>query len=121
MLKITLHDSAGEFRFRLEGKLSGPWVGELRQCWETASSTTGGRSTVVDLREVDFVDAPGEELLSDMIRRSVKLQVSTPFMQSVIDGIASRAGYDTVKDKALPSSADAVLRTDSSRSHSRAL
>src|ERR1035441_7536831 len=26
MLKITLHDSAGELRFRLEGRLSGAWV-----------------------------------------------------------------------------------------------
>ena len=66
MLKITLHDSADEFRLCLEGKLSGPWVGELRQCWQTASSTTQGRRTVLDLREVDFVDAAGESLLCDM-------------------------------------------------------
>jgi hypothetical protein len=121
MLKITLHDSAGEFRFRLEGKLSGPWVGELRQCWETASSTTSGRRTLVDLREVDFVDPPGEELLCDMSRRGVELQASSPFMQSVVEAIAARAGYGTVKDKPTLSTSDAVLRSDSSRSHSRAL
>jgi hypothetical protein len=120
MLKITLHDSAGEFRFRLEGKLSGLWVGELRQCWETASSTTSGRRTLVDLRDVDFVDPQGEELLCDMSRRGVELQAATPFMKSVVDGIASRVGYGTVKDKPR-SSSDAVLRSDSSRSHSRAL
>src|ERR1017187_41000 len=39
MLKITLHDSAREFRLKLEGRLSGPWVNELEQCWKTASST----------------------------------------------------------------------------------
>src|SRR6516162_1188194 len=61
MLKITLHDSAGEFRLKLEGRLSGPWVRELEQCWKTASSTTHGRKTVVDLGEVDFVDPPGQD------------------------------------------------------------
>ena len=121
MLKITLHDSAGEFRFRLEGKLSGPWVGELRQCWETASSTTTGRRTLVDLREVDFVDPHGEELLCDMSRRGVEFQATSPFMKSVVDGIAARAGYGTVEDKPTRSTSDAVLRSDPSRSHSRAL
>jgi hypothetical protein len=121
MLKITLHDSADEFRFLLAGKLSGPWVGELRQSWETASSTTVGRPTLLDLRDVEFVDEAGEELLCDMARRGVQLQVSTPFMQSVIDGIRGRAGCVTVKDKPTRNSSDAVLRSDSSRSHSRAL
>ena len=60
MLKITLHDSSDELRFKLEGKLSGPWVGELRQCWQTAASTTHGRNTILDLREVDFVDPEGQ-------------------------------------------------------------
>jgi hypothetical protein len=121
MLKITLHDSAGELRLRLEGKLSGPWVNELRQCWETASSTTAGRRTLIDLRDVDFVDAAGEDLLSDMCGRGVEFHVASPLMRAVIDGIASRAQYVTVKDKPTRSSTDAVLRTDSSRSHSRAL
>jgi anti-anti-sigma regulatory factor len=89
MLKITLLDSADECRFRLEGKLSGPWVTELRQCWNTASSTTHGRRTVMDLREVDFVDPAGEVLLGDMSQQGVDLQASTPFMRAVVDGIAA--------------------------------
>lgn len=76
MLKITLHDSARELKFRLEGRLAGLWAGELRQCWQTAASTTGGRPTVVDLREVDFVDAGGRAVLAEMhahgVRRGLK-------------------------------------------------
>ena len=60
MLKITLHDSAGELRFRLEGRLSGAWVGELRQCWQTARSTVHSRKATLDLGEVDYVDADGQ-------------------------------------------------------------
>ena len=69
MLRITIHDSARELRIKLEGKLSGPWVEELRQCWRTASSTTAGRTTSLDLSEVDFVDAEGQSLLSEMHRQ----------------------------------------------------
>ena len=73
MLKITLHDSAAELRIRLEGRLSGPWVEELRQCWRTAASTTAGRTTVLDLREVDFVCPDGQQLVSEMRSREVHL------------------------------------------------
>jgi len=120
MLKITLHDSADEFRFRLEGKLSGPWVAELRGCWQTASSTTQGRRSVLDLREVDFVDASGESLLSEMTRAGVSLQVSTPFMRAVVEGISHDGDYGRVEETPSRSS-DAVVCTHPARSHSRAL
>jgi len=73
MLKITLHDSAGEFRLTLEGRLAGHWVRELELCWRTASSTTAGRRTVVDLAAVDFVDTAGEELLDSLYAEGADL------------------------------------------------
>ena len=84
MLKITLHDSAGEFRLKLEGRLSGPWVNELEQCWKTASSTTHGRKTVLDLGEVDFVDPAGESLLARMHAEDVELAAVTPLIRAVV-------------------------------------
>jgi ABC-type transporter Mla MlaB component len=120
MLKITLLDSADEFRFLLEGKLSGLWVAELRQCWQTASSITQGRRTVLDMREVDFVDGAGESLLCDMSGSGVSLLVSSPFMQSVIEGISHDGGYGRVEETSSRSS-DAVVRTHPSRPHSRAV
>jgi len=120
MLKITLHDSADEFRLCLEGKLSGPWVSELRQCWQTAASTTQGRRTVLDLGEVYFVDDAGESLLADMKGYGVSIEVATPFMQSVVDGISRNAGYGRVEEKPARAS-DAVVCSDSSRPHSRAV
>ena len=84
MLKITLHDSAGEFRLTLEGRLSGPWVSELEQCWRTASSTTHGRKTVLDLGEVDFVDPAGESLLARMHAEGVELAAVTPLIRAIV-------------------------------------
>jgi anti-anti-sigma regulatory factor len=101
MLKITLEDSSRELRFRLEGKLAGAWVGELRQVWQTAASTTVGRSTVVDLTDVDFVDESGQMLLSDMHHNGVGLVGVTPIMQSVMEEITSSVHCGTVEDRSL--------------------
>ena len=87
MLKITLHDSATEFRLKLEGRLSGPWVHELEQCWKTASSTTHGRKTVLDLAEVDFVDPAGESLLAHMHSQGVELVAVTPLICALLQQI----------------------------------
>ena len=100
MLKITLHDSAGEFRLKLEGRLSGLWVQELEQCWKTASSTTRDRKTVVDLGEVDFVDPDGQNLLSDMHSQGVQMVAVTPLICSVLQEICQSPGCGTVERKA---------------------
>ncbi len=113
MLKITILDSAAELRFRLEGRLSGPWVAELRQCWLTAASTTQGRATILDLAEVDFVDNDGQCLMSQMQRSGVQLLAATPLIKALVDGCGR------VEDK--PSKADAVTRQHASGHHARSL
>ena len=99
MLKITLHDSASELRFKLEGKLSGPWVAELRQCWLTAQSTTHDRKTVLDLAELDFVDPQGQSLLEEMHRQGVTLTAMSPFIRAIIDDFSRSKRCDTVEAK----------------------
>lgn len=108
MLKITIHDSAAELRFRLEGRLSGPWVDELRQCWRTAASTTAGRTTVLDLREVDFVCPDGQRLVSEMHGAGVRLLAATPLIQAMVEEIFHTCG--TVEEELAPRT-NAFLRT----------
>ncbi len=121
MLKITILDSASELRFRLEGKLSGPWVSELRQCWQTASSTTAGRNTVADLREIDFVDPEGQQLLVEMHRAGVRLQAVTPLIRTLVDEINRICACGTVGEETPRSASNAVVRAQTSGSHSSAL
>lgn len=99
MLRITIHDSARELRIKLEGKLSGPWVEELRQCWRTASSTTAGRTSSVDLSEVDFVDSAGQLLLSEMRRQGVRLNAATPLIRALVEEDSDPACCATVEEK----------------------
>jgi anti-anti-sigma regulatory factor len=63
MLKLTIHDNVEMLRFQLEGRLAGPWVQELEQCWKTASSTLGRRALQIDLRHVTDMDDAGRDLL----------------------------------------------------------
>jgi len=105
MLKITIHDSAAELRFHLEGRLSGAWVEELRQCWQTAASTTSGRTTVLDLCDVDFIDPAGQRLVAEMHACGVRLMAATPLIQAIVEdacracGCGTVAGSDTVERK----------------------
>jgi len=119
MLKITIHDSIGELWFELEGKLSGPWVGELRQCWRTGASTTKGRRTVADLREVDFVDSDGQALLAEMHHQGVRLVSGTPLIQAVIDEACATRGCGTVEEQ--PARHDASISPTRSQHDQRAV
>jgi hypothetical protein len=119
MLKITIHDNAQELRLKLEGRLGGLWVDELRQCWHTARSTTAGRDTVLDLDEVDFVCPEGESLLEEMHQEGVRLMAATPVPSAVIDEIRRRSRCDTVEEK-LAQASDVLFHRNPKRPDSRA-
>jgi len=120
MLKITIHDSAGELRFRLEGRLSGPWVNELRQSWQTAASVTSNRETTLDLSEVDFVDPDGQLLVAEMHRNGVRLVAKTPLIQALVDDISRTSQCATVEGKS-PRRANVFVPSDTPGRNPRAL
>lgn len=119
MLKVTLHDSAKELRFRLEGRLSGAYVAELRQCWLTARSTIGGRRTTLDLREVDYVDGDGETLLREMGQEGVEFTAVTPLIREMVQEIERACRCATVEEA--PAGRSHAVPTDPNPRHRRAL
>ena len=63
MLRITVvPSSAEEVRLRVEGRVIGGWVEELRRTCDVHALYDGIRLTL-DLADVSFVDAAGIELL----------------------------------------------------------
>jgi ABC-type transporter Mla MlaB component len=83
MLRITTHFTADELTFQLEGRLVGPWVTELRDCWRT-NPGDGKRAIHIDLRAVTYVDAAGKELLTDLFRHGAGLLAGDCQMKAIV-------------------------------------
>ena len=59
VLRITVQNTADGLLLKLEGRVKGPWVEELRKCWLTSANMAAGEPVSVDLSAVNFVDASG--------------------------------------------------------------
>jgi anti-anti-sigma regulatory factor len=69
MLRITIHKGPGSLTFQLEGRLAGPWVRELEDCWHNTSVQLGNPALHVDLTEVTFIDPAGKAFLTALHRQ----------------------------------------------------
>jgi anti-anti-sigma regulatory factor len=74
MLRITLKTGCEGAVLKLEGRLSGPWVGELERTWCDVTSKNPAGSVVVDLSDVTFIDSEGKNLLRRMFRQGADLR-----------------------------------------------
>jgi ABC-type transporter Mla MlaB component len=82
MLKITAHSKPTQDILELEGRLAGPWVQELNDCWQQHLSAK--RQIRVLLRQVSYIDDAGKVLLAAMHRAGVKLEASGCMTKDVI-------------------------------------
>jgi len=91
MLKITRRDEADTAVIQVEGKLAGPWVKELEECWRSVAADQP-RPVRVDLTAVSFIDETGEELLRTMHREHVELKAKGCFTTCLIQTIKQAIG-----------------------------
>lgn len=87
MLKITIHDTPDRLSFQLEGRLIGPWVNEVEQCWRTAASIRGERKVFVDLTDVTFVDDSGKGLLERLWHQGFSFVTPDAMTKAIIQNI----------------------------------
>jgi anti-anti-sigma regulatory factor len=72
-MKITVVESSSEaVRLRVEGRLTGRWVEELRRTCDL-HALGGGIRLILDLADVSFADAEGIKLLKELSIRWVTL------------------------------------------------
>jgi anti-anti-sigma regulatory factor len=72
-MKITVVESSAEgVRLRVEGRLTGRWVEELRRTCDL-HFINGGVQLILDLADVSFADAEGIKLLKELRIRWVTL------------------------------------------------
>ncbi len=96
MLRITIQDAPRTLTFRLEGRLAGPWVRELEECWRGALAGQQGPLLRVDLTDVTSLDAAGRACLEAMHRQGAELVAADCLMKAVVaeiyQGALARSG-----------------------------
>ena len=89
MLRITVVESSrNAVRLRVEGRVTGGWVEELRKACDLQALSDGIRLTL-DLADVAFVDTAGIELLKELRIRCVTLVSPSSFVAEQLKGARS--------------------------------
>jgi hypothetical protein len=96
VLKITEQEGPepDSMSLRLDGRLAGPWVDELRACCRRASMRHQ-RCVAIDLTGVTFIDGDGKALLDFLWKQGAELRASGCLTRCVVEEI-TRSKHDPV-------------------------
>ncbi len=101
MLRISIVDSTDSVvRVRVEGRLTGRGVEDLRQACELHAPETRARLTL-DLADVSFADAEGIKLLKELKARDVAIVNLVPFLALQLRDLKSGKTPPLNKDDAV--------------------
>jgi hypothetical protein len=84
MLRITFQEAAEGATIKAEGKLAGPWVGEMERSWTGCGP---GTQVKVDLSGVTYIDGEGKKLLARMLGGGVSLEGTQLMTRYILDEI----------------------------------
>jgi hypothetical protein len=87
MLRITVHDKTRALTFQLEGRLAGPWLQELEQCWQSALASQPKPMLCVDLTGVTFIDAEGQACLAALHRQGAEFVAADCLTKAIVTEI----------------------------------
>ncbi len=83
MLMITRSEASDLTRtLKLEGKLLGPWIGELESACDT--SQVSPARVRLDLLGLTFVDAEGARFLASLIRDGARVVACSGFVAELL-------------------------------------
>lgn len=92
MLRITVHDEPRALRLQLEGRLVGPLVRVLEECWERARARQ--RILQVDLTEMTAIDAEGRAYLAEMHRQGADFIAADCMTKAIVAEITQPSTPD---------------------------
>ncbi len=85
MLRITVTQSTASLRqLKLEGRVTGPSVAELRRQCESALARNDHNSLTLDLADVSFIDNDGVDLLRTLSHHNVTVARCSPFVAELL-------------------------------------
>jgi hypothetical protein len=85
MLRVTTETEETGTVLLLEGRLAGPWVQELADCWQRAANSD--RPLRVMVCGVTFIDDKGKALLAEMHRHGAELVAEGRMNGAIVEEI----------------------------------
>jgi anti-anti-sigma regulatory factor len=92
MFRATVEHDGELVTLRIEGRLSGPCLAELENCWRQMVHGNGSHRIVVDLTEVTFVSSQGKQLLERLCRAGARLTGDGLMTRALVEQITESAG-----------------------------
>jgi hypothetical protein len=93
MLKISFSEAATAEKWVLEGRLTPPWLRELRATWKKNHRIDPSRTCIVDLNEVTFIDKGGERLLRMLAKEGAQFIATGVYTKHVLEHLSMRKKY----------------------------
>src|ERR1700704_6710842 len=90
MLRVTTEKRRGKTALAVEGRLAGPWVAALEQCWRELHAASPREKFHVNLCGVSFIDAGGRVLLMEMHRQGGQLIAEGCLNQAIVQEIVAQ-------------------------------
>ena len=90
MFKISIIDTVAQRKLVVEGKLSEPWVGELRTACRNASRDLDGRKLVIDVSRLTVISREGEDTIFDLMKEGAKFSCAGILTRHVVKRLARR-------------------------------
>lgn len=90
MFKISIVDTRTQRKLVVEGRLSEPWVDELRTAWSSANRDSDGRKVVIDLSSLTVISRAGEDAIFDLMKQGAKFSCAGILTRHVLKGLARK-------------------------------
>lgn len=90
MLMITISETPTEQKWVIHGRLTQPWLRELRDSWKEKHQLAGGRTCIVDLDGVTFIDKAGERTLRRLHRDGAQFIANGIYTKHIVEQLCAR-------------------------------
>jgi outer membrane protein len=89
MLRITTETKRGKTILGVEGRIAGPQVSTLEQCWRELHASSPKQRFSVNLCGVSFIDNAGKVLLREMHQSGAELHAEGCLNEAIVEEIAN--------------------------------
>ena len=84
MLRITVHEEPRDLTFQLEGRLAGPWVRVLEECWQSTVACHCSSIAPRGPDRSDLIDDAGQACLAAMHRQGAELIAADCLTKAIV-------------------------------------